>query len=743
MVLYKKIFRNILEHKSKYLSSLLLVAISTALFIAFSISGPQSLDAIEKFRKDYKVEDASFITASEINNIDNLEKELNIELEKRREYDAKILKGATLRLLEKSDKINKYQVTEGEDLSSKGDILLNKDFVIKNNMKIGQNIDINEKSYLIKGYFSSPDYLYVLKNETDIVTSPTDFGIGIITKESMNLIDKPQYVYNINFNGNITKEIKDTINKKYVVLKWLSGEDNPRVTAINGDVGGFFQLGKIVPIFILLITSLLIAIVQWRLIKSEFNQLGTLYALGYSKRKLLFHYLTYPILITLLGSIIGIAPGLLLCRPLIATQAIQYNLPTITLEIKPWIIILAILLPFIIIVPVCLRVIMKALKYSPVKLMKGILDEEGPSFLEKHINLKALNFDLRFKIREVIRNLPRTMLTFVSIIFASLLLLFGFIINDSINWVFNNGYEETFKYEYVYIFNSLHFEKGADGEKFWLQNFTAENRKSESINLKLQSLEKDAKLIKLIDEKGNTISFSKNIITLPLAEKLGVKSGDSISIKSKIDDKIIQVKIDEIANNYIGDFIFIPLEDFYSKLDLPKNSYLGMLSESELNYDKADLSSKMEKKALTGGFKEMTKPLKSLLFFIAGAASFIGLILIYVVTSLIIEENRNNISLLKILGYQKKKIYSLILNSNTVIVILAYIVSLPLAKMSLNSLFKVVTSNMDFSIPAKIDTINIFIGFIIIMVTYELAKLLTRRKVVSIPMTEALKAARE
>ena len=46
-------------------------------------------------------------------------------------------------------------------------------------------------------------------------------------------------------------------------------------------------------------------------------------------------------------------------------------------------------------------------------------------------------------------------------------------------------------------------------------------------------------------------------------------------------------------------------------------------------------------------------------------ASVVALIIIYLVTSLLIEENRNSISLLKIFGYRRREIRSLILNSST------------------------------------------------------------------------------
>lgn len=128
---------------------------------------------------------------------------------------------------------------------------------------------------------------------------------------------------------------------------------------------------------------------------------------------------------------------------------------------------------------------------------------------------------------------------------------------------------------------------------------------------------------------------------------------------------------------------------------------------------------------------------------ISFTAFIIGLIVIYVVTSLLIEENKANISTFKILGYSKKEVFSLILGSNTILVILGYIISVPLILSTLSSFFNTMTKEMNLTIPTKLNNINILIGFVIIIITYKLSKALNRRKVLSVSMSDSLKEKRE
>ncbi|ATW23526.1 FtsX-like permease family protein [Candidatus Formimonas warabiya] len=129
-------------------------------------------------------------------------------------------------------------------------------------------------------------------------------------------------------------------------------------------------------------------------------------------------------------------------------------------------------------------------------------------------------------------------------------------------------------------------------------------------------------------------------------------------------------------------------------------------------------------------------------------AQYIGSILLvvfscFLFTSMIIEENKNTISLMKVFGYRKKEVDSLILNSSTPVVVLGYIVGIPLSFALMGGLMKALENSLTFAMPVTIDPFYIIVGFVIVMFSYELSKLLCRRKVTAVSMSEALKAGTE
>jgi putative ABC transport system permease protein len=76
-------------------------------------------------------------------------------------------------------------------------------------------------------------------------------------------------------------------------------------------------------------------------------------------------------------------------------------------------------------------------------------------------------------------------------------------------------------------------------------------------------------------------------------------------------------------------------------------------------------------------------------------------------------------------------------------VVVGYILGVPLLLASLGALFKSVTKEMNLSFPVRIEYSYVLVGFVIIYLTFELSKLLSRRKINRISMAEALKSRME
>ena len=162
-------------------------------------------------------------------------------------------------------------------------------------------------------------------------------------------------------------------------------------------------------------------------------------------------------------------------------------------------------------------------------------------------------------------------------------------------------------------------------------------------------------------------------------------------------------------------------------MNYEKNSYIGLYSKEKLDIDENLIFKVESKKEIEEAFKSMTEPMKYSLTIMAVFATIIALIVIYVITSIIVEENKGNISMLKILGYKEQEINSLILNTGKIPVIIGYLFSIPILKISMGQ-------------PMNISLKYTIIGFVIIYLTYEISKILSKKKILTISMVDFMKA---
>jgi putative ABC transport system permease protein len=747
MIINKKIKRTMLESKSQYLGSLVLIVLSCLLFTMFNLLSLNMASLSSSFGKDYIQEDASFVTDKKLNNIEAMEAKFNMSIEETKSVDYPVSEDKTLRIFSENTKVNIPAIIEGKPLSS-GNILIDPSYAKANKLKVNDIIKIYNRNFTISGFMSLPNYIYPLRTEADIMNDPNNFGIAVIGKSDFNNLNKGSSSYALRFNGD-RSNLADRIshfkaslrNENVIILSWMNITDNPRVSFVTAKLAGIDKMSSSAPIAILLLTCILTGIVMWRMLKREAVIIGTLYALGYKKREIMHHYILYPLAISLLGGVLGTLLGILTLRPMLTFMVSYFNIPVGSLNFNVNYAVISILLPVFFLIVCSYFVVNKSLKNSPIELMRGGKENNKVGFIERRVKLDKLSFNTKFMIREQLRSLPRSAFLLLGIIMATMMLLMGFAAKSSMDSLMKDSFDEAFKYNYHYVFNSIQQGNPKKGEAF--SEVPAALKSNSKLSFAVYGVSANSQYISFKDKSGNILKSDKVIITRPLADKLNIKPKDTISIINRLDSKEYLITIDSIAETYVGQYIYMPLDELNTMLGFPSDSYMGLWSLEKLDIPENKLLASVTVNDMRKAFDALTQPLQAAMGTIAFMSFIIGLVVIYVVTSLTIEENKENISLMKVLGYRKKEVYSLILNSSSFIVVLGYIIGVPLLLTSLNALYGSVTKDMSVSIPVTINYIYVLIGFVIIYLTYELSKLLSRKKINRISMAEALKSRME
>jgi putative ABC transport system permease protein len=325
---------------------------------------------------------------------------------------------------------------------------------------------------------------------------------------------------------------------------------------------------------------------------------------------------------------------------------------------------------------------------------------------------------------------------------ATMLLLLGFTAKSSIDNLMKFGFKDTYKFQYEYVYKTLQTTQAPQGtEKFSAASVML--KKDRDASFEIVGIEPGAGYILLKDKSGAQLKPDRVIITRPLAEKLKVGPGDVINVDGKTDSREYSITVDSVAETFIGEFIFMPIDRLDKLMGLPAGSYMGVWSNAALDIPENQLYSARTIEDSVKDFGKSTEPIQVAVGTISFMSFIIGLIVIYVVTSLIIEENKGNISLMKVFGYRRKEVNSLILNSSSIMIVIGYIIGIPLILTTMRVFFKSLTKSVNLTLPVVISYPYIIIGFAVIWLMYELSKAMSKRKVDRIPMTEALKAGAE
>lgn len=328
MALRKRVWRIIKENKGRYIGIVILILLGSFYFIAATGVANNLEKMVVGFAEEYRQEDLTFSTDKPIEVVAALESESGAQIEAYWQYDVKLpdgqsLSGSELRQLSFSSKINIPAVLSGRGLENPGDILLDPKFCQMHGLEIGGQIELNGKTFNIVGTMAVPNYVVILKNLYDVLPT-SDFGIGIVSDEDIEAFPETVTVYAAyfkdreNLNAQTAKLHGLLSEKGYSLSEWMDAKSNKRVSMPWGNISSMKSMSFPVSTAFFLFSCLIVGVMITRMVKSDSVVIGTLYAQGYRRRELTWHYLAIPVLLSVVGSL----AGLLLALPCVRTVVI-------------------------------------------------------------------------------------------------------------------------------------------------------------------------------------------------------------------------------------------------------------------------------------------------------------------------------------------------------------------------------------------------------------------------------------
>lgn len=739
MHLNKRIGRNIRKNLSFYIVCSFLTMLTCILIIAATSTGVTMTTVFDDLFSRRNVEDAQVYTAKPIpeEEVKQLCKEYSLDIEKSMYHDEEY-ENFTLRLLSKNENINTYELTQGRDISNDNEILMSQRFAETQGLEIGDAITIKGNQYKIVGYMIRPDYMYMLKSQADTYFNYNSFGTAVSTKKSMENIGDFVSYYSVKFKNNNNYDFRTKLNDEYIVLSYTAATSNIRIKTVAEQGGKVKAMALNFSPVLFCIVMAVIALVLSRKIKEEQKQIGTLSALGYRKKDIIRHYLVYSSIPAFIGSILGVVLGIVLTNPFSDFYFGDFETFPHTIDLYMQSIIVTIFVPFILFSIVAIYIVNRLLKNDTVDLLNGVVGKHNKKTRRFLVNSR-LNFKFKFRIRSIVSNILRTMVILFGIICASICVLFGFVLLDALDNTMDQAKSDIL-YENSYYLG--HLSENIPNEADGVIQVTCEVENKTTL-FDIWGIDQKNDFIKLKTLSGAKVEYGKYYMTEAAAEAFDIKAGDYLEFHDILTAEKHNIKIEDIVDEKTNSIVYTSRENASVLRKCKASESNLIISGKDLDLEENLVITKLSKTKMLKAAEKLVNIFIAMCYIIMVIGVVLGVMVVYLISDMLINENTSNITMLSVLGYRRKEINTMILNVNHLLVIIGFIISYPITLMISKASFKDSITTMGVYVPVSISVKSCVISFIIIVVSYLMVLFSLRKRVDKQNIIESLNDNRE
>ena len=805
--LRKRLPRELKGELGKYLVVFILMVLTIGMVSGFLVADGSMIVAYNDGFEKYNIENGNFRTNQQIYKSQKEEiQNLGIKLYENFYIEEPLDNGSTMRFFKNRTEINGVCLMQGELPKATGEIAIDRMYADNNDLKVGDTLksQSGKQTWKITGLVALSDYSCLFQNNNDSMFDSVKFGVSVVTPEEFDTLDQDKLQYNYSWiydkqpktekeEKDVSEELMENIGEIVTLEAFVPRYLNQAITFTGDDMGSDKAMMIILLYIVIVIMAFVFGITISNTIRRESGVIGTLRASGYTRRELIRHYMALPVLVTLVGALVGNILGYTVFKNVCAGMYYgSYSLPTYVTVWSAEAFLLTTVVPVIIMLVVNYGVLRHKLRLSPLKFLRRDLSGRKK---KKAIYLSpVIKIFSRFRLRVIFQNMSNYLVLFIGIIFANLLLMFGLLLPSALSHyqveIQNNMLA---KYQYMLqipasavsgnkfdgLISLLEFYMDSrtdneDAEKFSAYSLNTLPGKYKSEEVLLYGIEPDSRYVAIDfndtkdtyessenttdtkdkkDEAGNKVKADNEntanaekesaavYISSAYADKFLLHVGDTITLKEKYEKEKYSFKIAGVYDYTAALCVFMPRSEMNDIFDLGEDYYSGYFSDTELTDIKSQyIGSVVDLDALTKISRQLDVSMGSMMGMVNGFAIVIYMVLIYLLSKIIIEKNAQSISMVKILGYTNGEISRLYILSTSMVVVLCLLLSLPLETVIMKVLFReMMLSSISGWITLWIDPMIYLQMFAAGIVTYTVVALLEFRRIKKVPMDEALK----
>lgn len=699
----------------RFISILVIVLLGVGFFAGIRAVAPDMKNTLDDYYEKTNMYDIYIASNYGIREdiIDKLQKKYDIEAvynfdaitTKKEDYATKIIS------YDKNNQINTPKLVKGKMPEAIDEVVIDNNY--RNEIKIGDKLTIDSEliknnTVTVTGYVESPLYISAERDSTNLLSGIIDYYLYMNDDNIISPVKTAAYI-KLNTDESrfskkyeeivktAKKDIKKTLKEeKQTDEKWyvLDIDSNAGFYQYEQDTQRIDNVAKVFPLVFFIVAVLICLTTMTRMVEEERSQIGTLKALGYSDISIMFKYILYAALATIIGSMIGVAIGYRILPDLcFEMYKNMYRLGNIKLSYYSSLTFQGMMIALLCTLGATIYTCRKTLKESPANLLRPVAPPPGKRVLLERIKLvwNHLSFSYKVTVRNVFRYKKRFLMTIIGIAGCTGLILAGFGLKDCIVKMVPHQYEDIFSYQAKINLNEEKTNETIDKIKENKQikdilevheeSITIDNKDTnQSVTLVIPK-DNPKEFIKLQDRKTEEQYNLTDglIITEKLAKLLEVEENDILKFSGT---DTYKEKVAHITENYLFHYIYLPKslykQDEYNTV-LIKTKNMTEKEEKELANELKEIpgvSSITFTSSTRHVFDDTMDSFAYVSLILIVSAGALAFVVLYNLSSVNISERRRELATIKVLGFYDKEVYQYINRENTILTLIGILLGL-------------------------------------------------------------------
>lgn len=474
-----KLFREVLGAKTRFIAITLVVTIGVMIFIASSMSYRNLKTSYENTFEKLRFADFT-VKAEQIPPyiVDRVSKVKGIKL-----VTPRVRKDLSFTLPNGKRIVGRvygvpYQRPMVDDLLiksgsyfTKGDRMVcvaENHFAEFYNIKPGAVLAYNDQGVSIPvkvvGVAANPEYLVLAGEKGDFSPMLSSSAMAILWMPALDvqaMADLPGLYNQIVATLDGTRAADSVISQVEDIMKYTGIQEVVTKAEHQGnrmlqmDIEGMKSFALFFPLLFLGIACFSIYILLSRLVYTQRPFIGVMRAMGYTRKQILTHYLSFAMIIGVLGAFFGVVFGYLLSYAITSVYAQTIGIPLVKIKAYWPVMTQGMLLSMLFCAFAGIMPAARSARLDPSKAMRGETLEQvfhRPLFERIFPPFKKLPLFLKIPVRNMFRNRRRTAFTILGLIFSVMIVFVFLAVLDTAGDALNRGFKLNNRFSMVVIF---------------------------------------------------------------------------------------------------------------------------------------------------------------------------------------------------------------------------------------------------------------------------------------------------